>query len=194
MNTKYCAWKHSCIATIPLFMKTIVDSEALGEIRHINAFYCPNIMSVANAVAGGAIRNLGCYPLSLVQYLLNREPTNLHCAVRRGDDTMVRQASIMLQYPKNITATVSTADDIGMAWHFDIFATKAHLQIVSNPWLPTQSGNYAVLKDNSGKIVKHIATEAKKSLYCYQIDTMGRALREDDFKNPTLIPLKESLA
>ena len=174
-------------------IKQIVDSQELGEIRHLNAFYSANIMHLANAESGGSIRNLGCYPLSFVQYLLKQGPTNIYSTVRRGDDTMVRQASIMLQYPGYITATMSTADDIDMAWHFDIFATKAHLQILSNPWLPGQSDNYAVIKDNSGQIVKHVATKAKSSLYCYQIDSLGRALLNSS-ERPALISLEESLA
>lgn len=173
-------------------IKQIVDSEELGGIRHINAFYSANIAHVANTVAGGAIRNLGCYPISLIQYLLGLPAQGCFGSVQNNNFAAPRKACIRLQYPGHISALVATADDIEMAWQFDVFAEKAHLHLQSNPWLPGQDNNYAILK--TGTTLRHIRTEAIKSLYCYQIDNMSSAIILNNPLSPELISLEDSLA
>jgi len=60
-------------------VKEIVASGELGKIRHIDAQFCFLLPSPKNIrfnyeLAGGALMDCGCYPVSLIRYLAEAEP------------------------------------------------------------------------------------------------------------------------
>lgn len=68
-------------------MKAIIAAGELGAIRHIEAQFCFLLPSPGNIrfrydLAGGALMDSGCYPVSLVRYLANAEPTVTHAQAR----------------------------------------------------------------------------------------------------------------
>ena len=174
-------------------IKQVVLEKRLGEIRYVNGLYCANIAHRANTIAGGSIRNLGCYPLSLLRFLLDEDPIKMVSISRTNEKNAVRQASAIFQYAQGIIATISTADDLEMAWRFEMIGLDADLIVESNPWLPTENQNRALLKNKSGYVLQSIATTAHKPLYSYQIDALGDAIDGSHLKSQKLISLEESL-
>src|SRR5690349_24126243 len=61
-------------------VKEIISSGELGKIWHIDAQFCFLLPSTNNIrfqyeLAGGALMDCGCYPVSLIRYLAQAEPT-----------------------------------------------------------------------------------------------------------------------
>lgn len=61
-------------------VKEIIASGELGDIRHIEAQFCFLLPSPKNIrfnyeLAGGALMDCGCYPVSLIRHLAEAEPT-----------------------------------------------------------------------------------------------------------------------
>ena len=61
-------------------VKEIIASGELGTIKHIDAQFCfllpsPNNIRFKYELAGGALMDCGCYPVSLIRYLAEAEPT-----------------------------------------------------------------------------------------------------------------------
>ena len=61
-------------------VKKIVDGGELGKIKHIEAQFCfflpfTNNIRFNYHLAGGALMDCGCYPVSLIRYLAGSEPT-----------------------------------------------------------------------------------------------------------------------
>jgi predicted dehydrogenase len=61
-------------------VKKIIARGAIGNIKHIDAQFCFLLPSPKNIrfnyeLAGGALMDCGCYPVSLIRYLAEEEPT-----------------------------------------------------------------------------------------------------------------------
>lgn len=165
-------------------LQELIQNEIIGKIKLYTATYTANIADIANPTAGGSIRNLGCYPISLVRLLANAEPISI-CGMGRMNqkNNTDNQASVILHFPDNAMAVVSTADDLEMFWQFEMYGTEGHLKVNTNPWLPSLEDNKILIYRNHEKNPIEINVRADKSLYTYQIDTMNQNILNKRFDN-----------
>lgn len=154
----------------------VIQEQTVGPIKLINATYTANISGVANPTAGGSIRNLGCYPVSLVRYLAKSEPIQITGFGRKNVHTKNdNQASAILKFSNDLMAVISTADDIDTFWQFEVYGTQGCLKMLSNPWMPKQ--NNKIVIDKNGKH-EEITVTADHSLYVYQINAMNNKINK----------------
>jgi predicted dehydrogenase len=174
-------------------LQELIQQQILGEIKLYNATYTANIADLANPTAGGSIRNLGCYPVSLIRLLTNAEPIEL-CAMGRlsPKNQTDNQGSAILKFADHSIAVVSTADDIDMFWQFDVYGTKGSLKVVSNPWKPDYH-NKLLIRSHDEKAPIEINITADKPLYTYQIDTMNSKIQQNKMTEQNILPLLDSL-
>ncbi len=92
-------------------MKEAMSSGELGEIRHIEARFCFLLPALSNIrfrydLAGGALMDAGCYPLSLVRFLMGAEPeaTRAKAKLIRPDVDSRMEADI--KFPNGVNARV----------------------------------------------------------------------------------------
>lgn len=172
-------------------LKELVSSKVIGDIKLYTASYTANISGVANPVSGGSIRNLGCYPVSLIRYLANAEPTEMSALGRinttTGND---HQASLMLKFPDDSIGMISTADDLEMFWQFDMYGTKGNIKLISNPWLPAEEQSTILISRSGNDRPEEIHVSAGLPLYTYQIDAMNRLITNQEAEG---ISLSDSL-
>lgn len=175
-------------------LQELIQHEIIGKIKLYTATYTANIADIANPTAGGSIRNLGCYPISLVRLLANAEPTSI-CGTGRVSqkNNTDNQASVILRFPDNAMAVVSTADDIEMFWQFDVYGTEGNLKVMTNPWLPSLEDNKILIYRDHEKTPIEINVTADKSLYTYQIDAMNKNIHHKIDLNHDGISLSDSL-
>ena len=91
-------------------MKEIVANELRG-IQHIEARFCfllVNFFSVRYHydLAGGALMDAGCYPVSMVRYLMNAEPKVMDAKARLIKPEVDSRMEAHLQFPDGITARI----------------------------------------------------------------------------------------
>ena len=173
-------------------LREIILSGTLGELRFFQGFYAADIVALANSVAGGAIRNLGCYPLSLLQWLTAQSPiTSLTASGRLSPNHDAdREASIQLQFANQLSASITVADDLPKYYQCAIYGTQGKLEIHSNVWMPQEVGNHATLiKDQE---IIPIAVNADKPLYSYQFDFLSSLILENQ-AIPAGFSLEDSL-
>lgn len=161
-------------------LQELIESKIIGDIKFFNASYTANIADIANPAAGGSIRNLGCYPISLVRLLAKAEPVEITALGRvNHGSTNDNQASAILKFANQTMAVVSTADDMEMFWQFDVHGTEGSLKMISNPWLPDRENNKILITSYTKNNSNEITVTAEKSLYAYQIDAMSRKIRNE---------------
>ncbi|KTD47543.1 Gfo/Idh/MocA family protein [Legionella quateirensis] len=175
-------------------MEEIIQSRVLGDIKLYNALYTAPIADLANPIAGGSIRNLGCYPISLIRLLAKAEPVDLVATGRLNQNNLNdSQASAILKFEDNAIAVVSTADDIEMVWQFDVYGTLGSLRAVTNPWLPDEENNKCVVQLYEDKNELEFIIKAEKPLYTYQIDTVNSHIMKNSVQKVNAISLADSL-
>jgi predicted dehydrogenase len=152
----------------------LLQTDAIGDIQHIDAYYHADIHEVANPQGGGTILNLGCYPLSLVQLIVkkcygefafNQLKFKVQGFVANKN---VRRAQAILTVNNGITANISTADDLPFAWHFDVVGSSGRIRAIDNPFLPACDKNQWLLTTAEGK-QKIIDVESCGDAYTYQV-------------------------
>jgi predicted dehydrogenase len=158
-------------------LQELVKNKIIGDIKLYVATYTANIADIANPTAGGSIRNLGCYPISLVRLLAQAEPIEMVATGRLSQKNNTdNQASVILKFADHSMAVVSTADDIEMFWQFDIYGSDGCLKVITNPWLPTCDNNKILISQGKNNTPSEINVTAEKSLYTYQIDVLGKSI------------------
>ncbi len=83
----------------------LVRSGRIGELRVITGFFSytnrdpKNIRNQAE-IGGGALMDIGCYPITLSRMLFAAEPLRVAALIERDPETRIdRRTSVMLEYP-----------------------------------------------------------------------------------------------
>ncbi len=114
----------------------LIDSGSIGEIRHVQASFShtaptdPNRRWMNAAMGGGALLDLGVYPLSLVHHLLG--PPLSFCASAHVGDTGVDIATrVMSEHPNLTSASVFTSFIADTADDAIISGTEGRIRVHS---------------------------------------------------------------
>jgi predicted dehydrogenase len=90
-------------------VKEIIASGELGAVRHIEAQFCfllpsPNNIRFNYKLAGGALMDCGCYPISLIRHLAGAEPYVERAQARLFAPQVDRKMSADLSFTDGRTA------------------------------------------------------------------------------------------
>ena len=160
-------------------VKEIIESGKLGTIRHIEAQFCfllpaPNNIRFKYELAGGALMDCGCYPVSLIRFLAEAEPT-----VERAEARLFAP-----QVDHKMSADLSFADGRTADLVCDMLSPKLFRSIlkvegdsgklrVINPYHPHWF-NWLTVTGRSGKYSERVKSE---NVYTLQLRAFIKAIR-----------------
>jgi predicted dehydrogenase len=120
-------------------LRQLVLEGRIGEPRAITGWFSyhnddeGNIRNIA-AVGGGALNDIGCYPISASRWLFDAEPERvtgaMHRDARLGVDTLVAG---LLEFPGGRIATIGSSTRAEPDQWFHVFGTEGRASI-SIPW------------------------------------------------------------
>jgi len=92
-------------------IKEIMHSGELGKLKYIEARFCfllptPGNIRFRYDLAGGALMDAGCYPVSLVRYLMGEEPTVIDAQAKLLKPDVDSRMEANLDFPENVKARV----------------------------------------------------------------------------------------
>jgi predicted dehydrogenase len=92
-------------------MKDVIASGELGKIKHIEARPCfllptPSNIRYQYELAGGALMDTGCYPISLMRFLAGTEPTATQAKARLFKPQVDSRIEADLSFPNDIQARI----------------------------------------------------------------------------------------
>ncbi|TQV99583.1 hypothetical protein V2A60_005051 [Cordyceps javanica] len=179
----------------------------LGRLRGVSAYYAADIAAKANPRGRGTIYNLGCYPVSLLHFVLeaacgggdaaaawNGRRTVLgHGTLATSDDgsvTFARDAALTVRFEDaGVLATIQSSDSFGNDFAFTIQGDRASLTFVTNPWLPPAGDSVFRIKTYKGGAVETVTVPSKMDAFGHQVkkveDYVASGVREPARPSPT---------
>lgn len=115
-------------------MRDMINAGEIGEFRTINSFFSyfnndPNNIRNMADIGGGALMDIGCYPISLSRFLFGAEPTGIQSAVEYDPELKIdRLSSVIMQFEKG-TSTFTCSTQMHPYQRVHAYGTRGHLEI-----------------------------------------------------------------
>jgi predicted dehydrogenase len=159
-------------------VKEIIASGELGKIQHIEAQFCFLLPSRNNIrfkyeLAGGALMDCGCYPVSLIRFLAEAEPTVDRAQVRLFAPQVDRQMSADLSFSDGRTAHL-VCDLLSPKLFRSILQVRGDAGKLSviNPYHPHWF-NWLGVRGRNGSYSEHVRAE---DIYVLQLRAFIKAI------------------
>lgn len=172
-------------------LREMVKSGELGEIRHITAdfsFYMPFMPQsriFAPELAGGALLDVGIYPLSICCMLLGYDIVNIQSACIKAQSGVDARTAMQLEYKSGATAQLMGGVDVNGTSRMTVYGTKALVDI-PDFWHATR---LEISKRGGRELIEF---SAENEGHHYQFDHAAECVRAGMTESPVM-PMEESV-
>lgn len=179
----------------PFYLKAKewISSGRIGQIRYIKADfsnfvpYAPENRLFRPDCGGGALLDLGVYPLTMIEDILGEPSGTVSAAnIRDGIDL---SESIILRYPGNVYAAAESGFEMPLRNNAVIAGTDALIGF--GDWFHCSGKVYLIERD--GNFAEEFSDPEGVDGYSYEIAEVQRCLREGLAESP-LVPHSGTLA
>lgn len=176
-------------------VKEILEQGIIGEIKMVRAEYCyvadnnPEYRHFNSMLAGGALLDVGIYPISFASMVFGKQPIHIKSIAHIGKTNIDEQAAMVFSYEEGEIAALQcsiTAYTPGEAY---IVGTRGYLHIPQFFWR-ADCVNLYLTKDKS---LTTFSLPPIGSGFSYQAIEVAKCLRKNLCESASM-PLDESLA
>ncbi|HVT87895.1 MAG TPA: aldo/keto reductase [Tepidisphaeraceae bacterium] len=177
------AFMYRCHPQTMHLMKLLGEG-AIGKVQMIQATFGfeagfdPEKRLFKNALAGGGILDVGCYPASMARLIAGTEPIEVKGVGQLGKTGVDEAAAAVLKFPNDIVAQLSTSIRVRQDNIVRIFGSEGQI-LLPNPWVANRTA------PDQGKIMLHrweehipreIVIEATETAFTYEADIVGHSI------------------
>ncbi len=164
-----------------------LDEGAIGEVEMVQANFCFSMPFDAShrmfdkSLGGGALLDLGIYPITFAQWLMQQAPTQVAATGVIGKSGVDEKNIVTLKYPNGVLASLTsgaTANASNDAW---IFGSKGKIKI-PDFWHCQE----AMLFRDDAQPVGHISIPHRINGYEYEIEEVHRCLKAGLIESPDM--------
>jgi len=174
------------VRTHPQWLETrrFVESGRIGELKLVNGHFSyyrrdPQDIRSRPEFGGGALMDIGCYPVTLSRWLFAAEPVEVIAQIERDPDFGVdRLASALMRFP-NGQATFACSGQLVPFQRMQIFGTRGRIEIEIPFNAPSDRECRVFVDDGSalGGLAAVPITFAAVDQYTLQADQFSAAIR-----------------
>jgi predicted dehydrogenase len=177
--------------------RQLVREGRIGQLRTIHtdfSYYNDDPQNIRNQrdMGGGALMDIGCYPISLSRFIFDDEPQRVLGHVERDPTTEIdRLTSAVLEFFQG-TSTFTCATQLVPYQRVNIFGTSGRIEIEIPFNAPSEQPCrlWVQLGTQPGAAVEEISLE-QCDQYTLQADAFARAILDDE---PVPTPLADAVA
>jgi predicted dehydrogenase len=184
------------VRTHPQWLGTreVINSGRVGELRSVTCFFSYYNRDAANirnqvAMGGGALMDIGCYPINLSRFVYGAEPRRVFGHVERDPDWGTdRLTSAVLDFGAG-AATFTCSTQLAPYQRMQFFATRGSVEVEIPFNAPNDRPTRILVADDGGRVEWREFPACDQ--YTIQGDLFSRAVRENA-EQP--VPLEDALA
>lgn len=187
------------VRTHPQWLRTreLIREGRVGELRAIQGFFSYSNINPANIrnkpeYGGGALMDIGCYPINISRFLFEEEPSNVMGLVERDPVFKIdRLTSGMLKFPTG-QASFTCSTQLVPYQRMYIFGTKGRIE-VEIPFNAPNDRPCRIFIDDGRDVFGGGATVESFPVcdqYTIQGDAFSRAIREG---TEVPVPLEDAI-
>jgi predicted dehydrogenase/aryl-alcohol dehydrogenase-like predicted oxidoreductase len=168
----------------------LIRENAIGEVRHIRASFAFNAgfaeegRLFENAMGGGGILDVGCYPVSMSRLIAGAangksfiEPIEVKAVGRVGETGVDEWTSAVALFPGDIVAQWTTGIRISSDNTVVITGTEGTITL-NDPWVPARDGGQTKIIVERGGETEEIVIDSPIGLYSLEADEVARSIPE----------------
>jgi predicted dehydrogenase len=187
------------VRTHPQWLRTreLITSGRIGSLRSIQGFFSyfntdpKNIRNIPEC-GGGALMDIGCYPIHTSRFLFGEEPVRVASLLEKDPVLHVdRLTSALLEFPSG-QAMFTCSTQLVPYQRMQIFGTKGRIEIEIPFNAPNDRPTRILIDDGRDLFGGGITVETFPTCdqYTLQGDAFSRALREG---TPVPVPLADAI-
>lgn len=177
------------VRTHPQWLATreLITSGRIGDLRLINGHFTyfrrdPNDVRSNPVWGGGALMDIGCYPITMSRWLFGEEPTHVIAQLEFDPDMGVdRVGSALLRFPSG-QAAFTFGGQVALHQQMKMFGTMGHIT-VDVPFNPPADRPTRIVLDDGRDLVRGGAEEftfAPANQFTLQGERFSAAVRGTD--------------
>ena len=161
----------------------LLRQKAIGDVRIIRASfgfhvkYDPHSRLFSNELGGGAILDVGCYPVSISRLIAGTatgrpfaEPLEVKGCARFAPTGVDSWAVASLSFPGGILAHLATGMEVQQDNEVRIFGSKGNI-LVPSPWQPSRHGGTSkIVVERNGEPSQEIIVEVSQPVFAIEAD------------------------
>lgn len=118
-------------------LRELLASGVIGEIRSLQAAFCfdagPKERLMSRAQGGGALMDVGCYPLSWLRWMAGSQPLSTTCSAQLNGEGVDLSASVTLRFPDAVLGHFHTSCVTHRHVAATVFGSRGRIEI-TEPW------------------------------------------------------------
>lgn len=166
-------------------LKALLEDQVIGEVRFIQSDFGyrieddhdPKERILNKALGGGALLDVGVYPIAMVQMIFGGIPAAMTSKMIMSDTDVDLQSMSFLEYPGKKTAIIHSAINIRTRWEVYIAGTKGNI-LIPNAWF----GNTLTLNTEALKEETYTFNKFGSDYTC-EIKAVNESLRNGELEN-----------
>jgi predicted dehydrogenase len=173
-------------------LREILDAGRIGTVRMLESRFCFDLhggaenIRMSNALAGGALMDVGCYCVSFFRMVMEAEPVDIRATAHIGEESRVDEYTAgAMRFRSGAVARFVCATQCAAPIQAEIFGSDGSIEI-GVPWCPGPGKTPITL--TSGGTKQIIEVECAHDLYANEAITVAEhidrrqtpAMRWDD--------------
>lgn len=174
-------------------VKKWLQEKVIGEVKYFNisfgyqAEFDPKSRLFDPNLAGGALMDVGIYPITYVIHMMDRLPDKVVSNAYLGRSGVDEINTISFLYNNGVIADLSSAVAANTGFNAVIVGDNGKI-VVPNFWM----ADSAELYDSNGKLLDAFLLPFTENGYVYEAEEVNRCLREGR-KESEILPLQDTL-
>jgi predicted dehydrogenase len=188
------------VRTHPQWLTTreLITSGRIGELRLVNGHFSyfrkdPNDVRSRPEWGGGALLDIGCYPITMARWLFGEEPTEVIAQLEFDPDLGVdRVGSALMRFPSG-QAAFTFGGQVALHQQMKLFGTRGHISI-DVPFNPPSDRAARIVVDDGRDLVgggAEALTFPPVNQFTIQGERFSRAVRGHD---TVAVPLQDAIS